>query len=131
MVQVTARSKGDLGEIIALTEALRRGYRVAIPMGSDWASDLVVERDGKLERVQCKYVESDGEKMEVPCKTNFRTYTEDSIDWLVVYDKTTDRCYFLPASMLGKGRRSITLRLTPPKNGQTRGINTASDFLEW
>jgi len=40
---------------MVLADAFRRGYRAAIPVGEDWPFDLIVERRGKFERVQCKY----------------------------------------------------------------------------
>ena len=41
-------------------DLVRRGYRIAIPYGEDSDFDLIVIRDEKLERVQCKYTRSDG-----------------------------------------------------------------------
>jgi hypothetical protein len=38
----------------------RKGHKVALPFGEDWNYDLIVEREGRLERVQVKYTESDG-----------------------------------------------------------------------
>ena len=129
------KQKGDFGEAMVFAAVVKLGYKVAVPWGEDWRYDLIVLRNDKLERVQCKYVESDGKRIEVPCKSSYRgttvVYTSDNIDWIAVYDRTSDACYFLPASMLGTGRRSITLRLTPPKNGQTKSILMAKDFVDW
>jgi PD-(D/E)XK endonuclease len=41
-------------------DLVRRGYRIAIPYGEDSDFDLIVIRDEKLERVQCKYTKSNG-----------------------------------------------------------------------
>ena len=41
-------------------DLIRRGYKIAIPYGEDWDFDLIVCRDERLERVQCKYTCSDG-----------------------------------------------------------------------
>jgi PD-(D/E)XK nuclease superfamily protein len=56
-------------------------------------------------------------------------YTAAIIDWIAVYDRTSDRCYYCPASELGTGRRHMSLRLTPALNGQQIGIRVASDYL--
>lgn len=129
------KTKGDLGEAMTIAEAMKRGYKVAIPVGEDWRYDLIVLRNGSLDRVQCKYTESNGEVISVKCRsTNGHStikYSSQDIDWLVVYDKTTDRCYFIPSVFLGNGRAEITLRVVPGKNGQTKGVNLASDFLVW
>ena len=118
-----------------MAEALRRGYKVALPVGEDWRYDLIVLRQNKLERVQCKYTESNGQYVEVRCRStnnwNVLKYTKEDVDWVVAYDKTTDRCYFIPSSMLGTGRSTIWLRLLPPKNGQKKDILWAKDFTDW
>ena len=48
-------------------DLVRRGYRIAIPYGEDWDFDLIVCRDEKLERVQCKHTRSHGEVVVVKC----------------------------------------------------------------
>jgi hypothetical protein len=59
-----------------------------------------------------------------------KRYTAKMIDWLAVYDRTTDRCYYLPASELGAGRDELRLRITPARNFQKIGIRHADDYLE-
>lgn len=129
------KRKGDLGEALVMAEALRRGYKVAIPIGEDWRYDLIVLRNGQLERVQCKYTESDGEVVKVKCRStnNWVTihYTTSDFDWIAVYDRTSNRYFFVPSSLLGNGRNSINLRLIPPKNKQVQGVLNGVDFETW
>ena len=126
------KSKGDLAEAIIMADVLRRGYKVALPLGEDWRFDLIVQRNGKLERLQCKYTESNGQLIKADCRStnNWSTikYTTKDIDWLVVYDKTTDKCYYLPSKLLGKGKAALNLRLAPPKNNQKKDIRWAKDY---
>ena len=126
------KRKGDLGESMVIAEVMRRGYKVALPVGEDWPFDFIVLRQGKLERVQCKYTESDGKIIEAKCRSTNNwvdhKYTQDELDWIAVYDKTTNKCYFLPSSMLEEGKTQLTLRVTAPQNGQKKGIRLASDF---
>lgn len=123
-----------------LADALRRGYQVAIPLSEDFSYDLIVERAGTLERVQCKFTRSDGEVVIVKAASTSawnrrvrgtKRYTANDIEWLAVYDATTDRCYFIPASELASGRIKVSLRLTPPKNGQQQKIRLASAYTDW
>ncbi len=118
-----------------IAESIKRGYKVAIPFGEDWRYDLIVQRSGKLERVQCKYTKSDGKMVIVRCRSsnnwNQIHYSENDIDWIAVYDATTNKCYFIPSLMLGSGRTQINLRLKPTINKQTIGILWAKDFEEW
>ena len=131
--------KGDFAELMVAADLARRGYRVAIPFGENSDYDLVVEREDGLERVQVKHARSDGHVIEVrPMSLSLtngkvrriKRYTSATIDWLAVYDVTTDRCYYIHASELGSGRRHLTLRLTAPRNGQAARIRYAADYLD-
>lgn len=120
-------------------DLVRRGYKIAIPYGEDWDFDLIVCRNEKLERVQCKHTRSDGQVVAVRCGSHSLTngrvkarkhYTAATIDWLGVYDATTERCYYVPAVELGAGRYLMSLRLVPTRNNQHRGVHRAEDYLE-
>jgi hypothetical protein len=137
MACATRKQKGDLAELKVACDLRERGYRIAIPFGEESDYDLVIDRDGALERVQVKYVESDEKIILVVCRSNSLTngkvrrikrYTKATIDWLAVYDRTTDACYYVPASELGDGRDMLTLRLSPPRNSQRVGIRFAADY---
>jgi hypothetical protein len=139
MPHPTRKQKGDLAELMVACDLRRRGYRIAIPFGEESDYDLVIDRDGKLERVQVKHAHSDGEVISVKCYSHSLTngriravkrYTAATIDWLAVYDRGTDRCYYIHASELGDGRRQLLLRLTPPRNNQQARIRFAEDYLE-
>ena len=118
---------------------MERGYRIAIPYGEDHDFDLILCGDDKLERVQVKYTESNGNFLIVRTRSHSLTngkvkrtkyYTAATIDWIAVYDKNTDRCYYVPAEELGSGHASIRLRLTQPLNCQRSGIRYANDYLD-
>jgi hypothetical protein len=134
------KAKGDLAEVMVAADIVRRGYKVAIPYGEDWDYDLIVCRGQRLERVQVKYTCSDGEVMVVRCKslslTNGKVratklYTADMIDWLAVYDATSDRCYYVPAAQLGGGRYMLHVRLKWPRSNRRKDIRHANDYLEF
>lgn len=120
-------------------DLVRRGYKVAIPYGEDWDYDLIVCREERLERVQCKYTTSDGVVITVRCRSHSLTngriravkrYTAAMIDWLAVYDMTTDRCYYVPAAALGGGMNMMSLRLLPARNNQRQRVRLAEHYLE-
>jgi len=129
------KRKGDIAEAMVLAEVFRRGYRAAIPVGEDWPFDLIVERRGKFERVQCKYTVSDGRMIKAKCSSTNNwvsiRYTKTHIDWLAVYDRTSDACYYIPAEELGDGRYSMHLRLRPAANRQEKGLRWARDYMKW
>ena len=124
--------------MMVAADLMRRGHKIALPYGEDWDYDLIVCRDEKLERVQVKH-SRDGEVIRVKCFSHSLTngkvrstkrYTAKTIDWLAIFDPTTDRCYYVPAAVLGEGRSILNLRLTPAKSGRRQGINHARDYLE-
>jgi hypothetical protein len=139
MPKPTRKQKGDLAELMVACDLSRRGCRIAIPFGEESDYDLVIDRHGKLERVQVKYVESDRRIITVQCRSNSLTngkvrrikrYTRATIDWLAVYDRTTDACFYIPSSELGDGRDTLTLRLAAPLNGQRMRIRFAEDYRD-
>ncbi len=133
------KRKGDLAELKVAADLIDRGCHVAIPFGEDCDYDLIADKDGKLHRIQIKYTESDGRTIVIRCRSHSLTngkvrqvkqYTAETIDWIAVYDRTSDRCYYCSAEELGDGRSLISLRLKPALNGQRIGIRPAADYLD-
>jgi len=131
------KTKGDLAELKVAADLIERGYRIALPYGEDNDFDVILIRGDSPERVQVKYTESNGEVICVRCWSHSLTkgkvrqvkrYTAATIDWLAVYDVTSDSCYYVPASELGSGRRIMHLRLVPTKNFQRSGIHWADNY---
>ena len=98
------KRKGDL---------IDRSCQISIPFSEDCDYDLIADKDGQLHRIQVKYTESDGCTITVRCRSHSLTkgkvrqtkyYTAQTIDWIAVYDRTSDRCYYCPASELGTGK---------------------------
>ena len=134
------KQKGDLAELMVAADLRRRGHKIAIPYGEDWDYDLIVCRDGQLERVQVKHARSDGRVILVRCRSSSLTngkvrdvkkYTAATVDWIAVWDATTERCYYVPASELGEGRSYLHLRLLPSRSGRRAGIRWAEDYLHF
>jgi PD-(D/E)XK endonuclease len=137
---LTRKGKGDLAELKIACDLVRRGYQVAIPFGEDVRFDLIVHRGQSLQRVQVKHGASRGGVLVVRCRTQSLTngrvrnelrYTAATIDWLAVWDSTTDRCFYVPASELGSGRYMLHLRLAPARNGQVAGTRHASNYTNF
>ena len=89
--------------------------------------------------MQVKYTESNGVFVEVRTRSHSLTkgkvrrtkyYTAKTVDWIAVYDKETDRCYYVPSSELGNGVTGLRLRLVETRNCQRIGIRYAHDYLD-
>jgi hypothetical protein len=136
-IPLTRKGKGDLAELKVACDLVDRGYAVAFPFGEDCSFDLILIRDELLERVQVKCSASKDGVLAVQCRSHSLTngkvkrtkyYTAEIIDWLAVYDRVTDRCFYVPAHELGSGMSLLHLRLTPPRNGQMAGIRYAETY---
>ncbi len=134
------KKKGDLAELKVAADLVARGCELSIPFGEDSDYDLIADYEGRLHRVQVKYAKSDGRVVKVKCFSHSLTagkirstkhYTAAMVDWVVTYDATTDRCYYVPAWILGvDGRSQVWLRLTPTLNGQFLRIRPAENYLD-
>jgi PD-(D/E)XK endonuclease len=131
------KQKGDLAELRVAADLRERGCAISVPFGEDTDYDLIADFDGQLHRVQVKYTTSDKRVIIVRCRSDSLTngrvrrtkrYTAAMIDWIAVFDSTTDCCYYVPAAELGAGRVMLHLRLLPALNGQRVGIRFADDY---
>jgi hypothetical protein len=137
-VKLNRKAKGDLAELKVATDLRARGYGLAFPYGEDCDFDLILCRDdGALERVQVKYTRSDGAVLRIRPRSHSLTngkvratklYTGETIDWLAIWDATLDRCFYVPAAVLGAGMHMLHLRLSPASNSQVKGTRAAADF---
>lgn len=130
------KTKGDLGQAMVMADALKRGYKVAMPLGEDWRYDLIVLKNNELLRIQCKYTESANGVIKVRCETHdgrsYYRYKQRDLDYIAVYDKITDKCYYIDRKHLGEnGRGVLHLRIIDARNGQKKNIYYAKDFLEF
>ena len=131
------KQKGDIAEAMIMADLMQSGHKILLPFGEDWKFDMAIYNNGKFIRVQCKY---DGGRVDgivdIRCRSlnNWVThkYTPLDIDYIAVYHKPSNRCYYMPSSLLGKnGRNQIYLRLKPAKNNQKKGILLAKDYMEF
>jgi PD-(D/E)XK nuclease superfamily protein len=131
------KTKGDLAELKVAADLADRGCRISIPYGEDCDYDLIADYEGRLHRVQVKYTQSDGRVILVRCFSHSLTngkvratkmYTAETVDWIAVYDCTTKRCFYCPSRLLGRGRKHLSLRLQPARNGQRIGVRSAEVY---
>lgn len=133
------KTKGDMAELIVAAELVRAGYRIAFPYGEDCDFDLLFWPPGsrRTERVQVKYTTSDGVVAVARARSQSLTngkvravkhYTEALIDWLAIYDVTSDRTFWIPAAELGDGMNTLHIRLAPCRNNQRKRIRMAEDY---
>ena len=133
------KQKGDLAELKVAADLSARGCRLSFPFGEDSDYDLIADFRGRLHRIQVKFAKSDGRMVPVRCRSHSLTkgkvrqtkhYTAEMVDWIAVYDQTTERCYYCPSRELGDGRSTLNLRLVPARNGQRQRIREAHEYTD-
>jgi hypothetical protein len=134
------KRKGDIAELRVAADLAARGCHVLFPFGEDCDYDLAADYEGRLHRVQVKYTQSDGRVIVVRCRSHSLTkgkirrtkfYTAAMVDWVAVFDVTSDLCYYVPSWVLGAdGVSDLRLRLVPGRNGQLLRIRPAEGYLD-
>jgi PD-(D/E)XK endonuclease len=128
------KDKGDIAAARVQADLIERGAMVLVPFTEHAPFDLVAYLDGVFHRVQVKYRTASKGVLPV----HFRSVWSDrngihstamdreEVDVVAIYSPDTGRCYYLnPADF----RSSVSLRLTPPRNGQRTNVLLAEDFL--
>lgn len=124
----TNKDRGRAGMSLAIAYFGSNGYTVSLPMNDTQWYDLIVEKDGIIQTVQCKFSSSENAEVSLTSKggTNGSVYdkvTEHPLDLLFCADKNMN-LFVIPMEDIIKygNKRSIVLRTIPNSNGQ--GINT-------
>ncbi len=127
--------KGNVAEAAIRLAAVKLGLHVLEPVTEHCRYDMAFDLGERIYRIQCKWAPLRGEVIEVGLQTSRwtprgdvrTTYTVDEIDAVAVYCEALDECYLLPVRVVA-GRRGISLRTGPPKNGQRAGLNWAAEY---
>lgn len=133
---MNSKVKGQLSEARALYEFQKYHIPVCLPWGDNERYDMIAEFDGKFNRIQVK-TSNEEENGAICCwarsSTNHTTNKrlssyEGEVDYFVFVNQTYDLIALVPIEDL-EGKKSIRLRLTPPANGQTKGIRYFEDYF--
>ena len=119
------KQKGNVGEAKCLAKMIELGVPVSLPFGDNERYDMIIEHNGRLEKIQVKYSsvqESEGSTCFKLCSStnhttnkHYSTY-ENDIDAFLLYNALTDEVYYLPMEVVGN-KKTLTLRMQPSKNG--------------
>ena len=128
------KDKGDLGTAKAHADLVGIGFMVLFPATEHAAFDLVAYRDGIFHRIQVKYrsaTRTGSISMQFRSVwadrngTHMKPSDKSEVDVVCIYCPETDACYYLRPQDY---RQSVTLRVTPSRNGQERGVLPAANF---
>ena len=128
---LTTNQKGTIAELAIARAAIELGIGVYGPYG-DERCDLIFDLRHDLVRVQCKWAGLHGDTIIVPLFSARRAadglrrmrYSAAEIDAFAAYCPETEKCYFLEY----EPQSFVSLRVTPTRNNQARGIRWARDY---
>jgi hypothetical protein len=132
---LTTNQKGAIAETAIAHEAIKLGLDVYTPVAEGGRYDLILGLGPRLLRVQCKWARLVDGVVAVRLRTSrhsargyVRTkYSPTEIDAAAAYCPDLEECYLLPISLVA-GKNMISLRVSPTRNGQTRGLNWARQY---
>ena len=128
------KSIGGLSELIVATALSRAGYLISLPIGENSRYDMIIDKDGKLSRVQVKTGRLRNGAILFNCYSvharadgRLRTY-RGSIDFFGVYCPDVDGVYLVPVNDV-PATSNASLRWAPSKNGQHTKVQWAQPYL--
>ena len=132
---------GNLTELQCITRFYELGYSISIPYGDSNKYDFILDVNGNLYKFQCKHANIHKDENDIDDYisidttwqsgysrgNNFKyhTYSKDEIDYFVTH--YCNKNYLVPVEECNTQK---TLRVLPPKNNQTKGINFLEDYVD-
>ena len=102
---MNSKTKGNIGEAIALAEFTKRGIQVSIPFGDNARYDLIADFHDKLNKIQVKYCNQKiiNGSISCPCASStnhttnkhLSTYDND-VDYMAFYLASIDKLLLVP-----------------------------------
>ena len=116
--------KGRIGELIVMSDLLKKGYDVYEPVVDDNGIDLLVSNGKLIKSVQCKIHKIAGKSTSVEINTR----TCHNADILAVPIVQKDCVCYIPTS---KVKRAFTIAYLPSLSGQKLFRNWYEDYLKF
>ena len=132
----STHQKGEIAQLKVQLRAAEKGIVLSKPV-VDSRYDFILDDGQRLERVQVKYASGKAPHSQGSVRINLkswegrklrRRYCADEVDALLVYIPQIDEVLRFEANIFCE-RASFTIRLAPAKNGQTKSILNARDFI--
>jgi len=130
-VELNPSQIGQVTELKCQAYLIENGYNVLLPIGNYLPYDLVIEKDNKFLRIQCKHATELDTGFKVYTKKEIRkdgkvskiTYKENDCDYFMTEFK--DKFYIFP----NFGTTETKFWTVPPQKGNITLCKLAKDFL--
>ena len=122
MDEINRKQIGRIGLSMAINYFTLHGYTVSLPMNDTQWYDIVIEKDGKFETVQCKATQTEEGKIDFRSTggTNGKVYdnllNHSELDYLFCVNKDLNM-WLIPIKDITTTKQ-VTLRTEPNKNNQ-------------
>ena len=122
MIEINRKNIGRIGLSMAINYFTYQGYTISLPLNDTQWYDMVVEKDGKFETVQCKatFTQNDAIDFRSTGGTKGTTYdnllNHSELDWLFCVNKDFNM-WLIPVKDITTNNQ-LTLRTEPTKNNQ-------------
>jgi hypothetical protein len=133
------KDKGDLAVAKTIAHLLAHDIRVCTPLSEHLPFDLIAVMPDMvtLKRVQVKYRAMKYGAVEFPFRANYfnskRIYSVavdlTHLDSYALFCPDNEQVYYLRSDEVPEGALSISMRVNPSKNGQTKNIWWAQNFV--
>jgi hypothetical protein len=130
------KSVGDRSTLAVMLALQRAGHILLMPFGENTRYDLVIETGTGFARVQCKTGRLRGGAVRFAACSSYAHHSNPSltrrdyvgeIEFFGVYCPDTGGVYLVPIAD-APVRRQGALRVTAPRNGQSRHVRMASTY---
>ena len=122
MGEINRKQIGRIGLSMAINYFTIQGYTVSLPINDTQWYDLVIEKDGMFETVQCKATATQSGEIDFRSTGGTKGAVYDNLlnhselDWLFCVDKDLNM-WLIPVKEITTNRQ-LTLRTEPTKNNQ-------------
>ena len=120
---MSRKQTGRIGLSMAINYFTIQGYTISLPMNDTQWYDLIIEKDGIFETVQCKATETEESIIDFRSTGGTKGSEYDNIrnhkdlDYLFCVNKDLNM-WLIPVKDLSEVKKSIRLRTEPTTNGQ-------------
>ena len=136
-MEFNTKQLGNLTELQCATYLYSLGCPISIPFGNSEKYDLIMDYNYTLYKIQCKHSSEILDDQGKVCAIKFKStwqghnssgwtrhqYSINEVDFFATfYD---NKCYLVPCYQCSNEK---TLRILPPKNGQTKGVSFLKDY---
>ena len=131
----TNRDKGNAGLAVAIAYFGTKGYTVSTPLNDTQWYDLIVEKDGIFQTVQCKFTASKDNSISLRSTGGTKGSVYDNVknhplDLLFCVDKDI-HMYVIPMKDLLEADNVNSIRLRTEPNSNNQGFNTYKYLVQF